>query len=209
MSRLTALEKRTNAYAATVNHYKKTKQELAQQRTSIRFDEITLSEEKWCEVILAQQIIDSLTGVPPDLAVLIAEYASEHCRWGEKEFILKDIDGMTRYKLRPRCWCRGGWFDRKPVEILYRNGIALHVTKIGEDRILLRDCIGVIHDIDSDGGKFLTRKPRGLHRFMAYFRWFKKMTPSEKEWESIRSRFSGLDSMKYFDVCIEDEDLLE
>ena len=200
MSRLTALEKRANAYAEAMKQYNDLKCDLAQKRLAIKCDQVKFEQERWCEIIVAQRIIDTLPGMVPDIAEMIAEYASEHDHWGNKLCSITDTDRIPHYQLRARCWCEGGWFDRKPVEVTWIGGSVFTLYKTDEKRVVLKDKHDRRYIISPFRAAMMRGKPRGVIKFLAYFRWLKKMTPTAKEWNSISCRFSGLEPDEDFQL---------
>lgn len=198
MSRLAALDKQTKAFGEALKQYNDLKWDLAQKRIAIKCDQAKFEQEKWCDIILAQQIINVLPVLLPDIAEMVAEFASEHELWDGKLCAITDEDRIPHYQIRTRCWCEGGWFERKPVEVTLCRGVVLTLYRTYEDRVILRDKQKQHYIISSDGAQMMKGKSRGCPRFLAYFQWLKTMTPSNREWTLISRRFSGVEVDDYF-----------
>jgi hypothetical protein len=209
MSRLAALDKRIEAFRNAMKTYNDLKWDLHHKRMLIKCDQAKFEQERWCDVIIAQHIINVLPGILPDIAEMISEFASEHDLWDGKLCSVTDTDRVPWYQIRTRCWCERGWFERKPVGVTRIGASMLTLYKTEEDRVILRDKHKQEYIISYVGAQLMKCKPLGCVRFLAYFQWLKRMTPSDEEWTRISRRFSGLkvdDNFEYDHLYIADSD---
>ncbi len=201
MSRYEAVKKRVAALAEDTRKANESLARLRAEHERITKERWDLEDsQRWCELVVCTKLIE-ISRIPPPLALLAAEYGSEHACYHNREYTLMSKRTGSLFVLTASCWCTGITGTICPPMIFDGR---CHRTLVGFNRFSARAAfaptfgsklvLSPFTGIRCGNTKVEARNLSGLTRVVTYLRWYHDMRLSIGEQRVFEDAFSGLES---------------